>query len=486
MIFLKLIATSGTVKMNKKANTFIKDFSFTLTSNLVSLLVSTLVILIVPKLIGVDEYGYWQLYLFYASYVGFMQFGWNDGIYLRYGGCEYRELDKQLFFSQFWMLAISQIFLASIITLLSLAFLKQEQTQFILIMVALCIILMGTRAMPLFILQATNRIKDYAHITIMDRILYSGIIILFLLFGVREYKLMIVADLIGKFISLLYAIYCCKDMTFRKISTFYFSLKETFENINVGIKLMFANIASMLIIGVVRFGIERSWDMATFGKVSLTLSVSNLMMLFINAVGIIMFPILRRTDEKMLPKIYITMRDFLMVILLGALIVYYPLRVILSAWLPKYADSLMYMALVFPMCVYEGKMALLINTYLKTLRKEKLMLKINLISLAISIMSTFATTVLFKDLNLAIASIVVFLAFRCALAEMFLSKILKISLYKDIFLELMMTLIFILTGWFIYSWLVVLLYAMAYILYLVIKRKDITKTIKHIKLLMKA
>ena len=47
---------------------------------------------------------------------------------------------------------------------------------------------------------------------------------------------------------------------------------------------MFANIASMLIIGVVRFGIERSWDVETFGKVSLTLSASNLMMLFINAV----------------------------------------------------------------------------------------------------------------------------------------------------------------------------------------------------------
>ena len=61
-----------------------------------------------------------------------------------------------------------------------------------------------------------------------------------------------------------------------------------------------------------------------------------------------------------------------MVILLGALIVYYPLKIVLSAWLPKYVDSLTYMALVFPMCVFEAKIALLINSYLKTLRKEKL------------------------------------------------------------------------------------------------------------------
>ncbi|MFT5874485.1 MAG: hypothetical protein ACI8WT_003455 [Clostridium sp.] len=296
--------------------------------------------------------------------------------------------------------------------------------------------------MLLYILQSTNRIKEYAKITMIDRTLYCCLIIVLLVVGVREYKLMIVADLIARLVSLLYAMHFCSDIVFRGISTFYFSFRDTIENISVGIKLMFANIASMLIIGVVRFGIEHSWNMSTFGKVSLTLSMSNLMMLFINAVGIIMFPILRRTDEKKLPNIYVTMRDFLMIILLGALIVYYPLKVVLLTWLPKYADSLMYMALLFPMCVFEGKMALLINTYLKTLRREKLMLKINLISLALSVMVTFVTTMLFKNLDLAIASIVILLAFRCALAEMFLSKILVITVYKDIILELIMTLIF--------------------------------------------
>lgn len=82
-------------------------------------------------------------------------------------------------------------------------------------------------------------------------------------------------------------------------------------------------------------------------------------------------------------------------------------------------------------------------------------------------------------------SIVVLLAFRCALAELCLSKIMKISLGKDIILELGMTLIFILTGWFINSWLGVSLYGLAYLLYVIIKRKDIGRTIKNIKALIK-
>jgi hypothetical protein len=320
----------------------------------------------------------------------------------------------------------------------------------------------------------------------MDRILYCFLIILSLAVGIREYKLMIVADLIGKIISLFYAMYCCKDIVFRRVSTFYFSLREAIENINAGTKIMFSSIASMLIIGAVQLGIERSWDVSTFGKISLTLSVSNLLMIFINAVGIIMFPILRRTDENKLVSIYETMRNFLMVFLLGLLIVYYPVKVILSTWLPQYAESLTYMAIIFPMCVYEGKMSLLVNTYLKTLRKEKLMLKINFITLILSVIVTSLTTLVLKNLDLAIVSIVIFLAFRCILAEILLSKILEINIYKDITLELIMTFIFISTGWFLNSWFVIVNYAIAYGIYLVIKRKDITTTIKNTKVLMRS
>lgn len=472
--------------MNGKAISFIKNFSYTLISNLISLIVSALVVLIIPKLIGVEEYGFWQLYLFYSSYVGFMHFGWNDGIYLRYGGKRYEELNKQLFFSQFWMLVFSQAVIAVLIFIFSVYITADNNRLFILQMVGLVLVIVNTRYMLLFILQATNRIKNYAYITMMDRLVYIVLIILFLVFGIRDYKLMVAADLVGKGISLTYAMYCCKDIVFQTITEFYFSCSEAIKNISVGIKLMFANIASILIIGVIRFGIERSWDVATFGKVSLTLSVSNLTMIFINAVGIIMFPILRRTDKDKLPNIYIIMRDFLMVILLGILLAYYPLKVIMSAWLPQYAESLMYMALVFPMFIYEGKMALLINTYLKALRKEKIMLSINLISLVLSLFVTVITTKMLGNLDLAIGSIVALLAFRSVLSEVFISKILKISMHKDIILELALTLIFILSGWFINSWHMVLVYGMGYIFYIIIKKKDLIRTMSSIKVLIKA
>jgi O-antigen/teichoic acid export membrane protein len=472
--------------LNLKAISFIKKMSYAISSNLISFIVSALVVLIIPKLIGVEEYGYWQLYIFYSSYVGFLHFGWNDGIYLRFGGEEYKNLNKRLFFSQFIQLSATQISIGIFIWFGSTLFVTDLNRDFIIKMVSIVTILMNTRYMLFFILQATNRIKEYARLTMLDRIVYIFLVIIFLLFGVRNYKLLIFADLVGKFISLFFAMLTCKNIVFNKVNIFYLTISETIENINVGIKLMFANIASMLIIGVVRFGIESTWDVATFGKVSLTLSISNMMMIFINAVGIIMFPILRRTNQDKLASVYSNMRDFLMVLLLGILLMYYPIKSVITSWLPQYADSLLYMALVFPMFLYEGKMALLINTYLKTLRKEKVMLRINLISMCISIVMTVISTQIVKNLDIAILNIVILLALRSALAESYLAKELNITVKKDILLEVLMTSVFIFTGWFVNSWITMFLYGLAYILYLLIKRKDITRTIHNIKSLIKA
>lgn len=472
--------------MNNKAVSLIKNFSYTLSSNLITFLISTLVVLIVPKLIGVESYGYWQLYIFYSSYVGFMHFGWNDGIYLRYGGLEYKNLNRGLFFSQFWMLFFFQLLLGILIFVFSMIFIADVDRQFILLMTALCMLIVNVRYMLVYILQGTNRIKEYAQITMMEKIFYCILTLLFLVLGIREFRLLVIADLLGKLAALIYAAYFCKDIVFNKINIFYFNLKEAIKNISVGIKLMFANIASMFIIGVVRFGIERGWDIATFGKVSLTLSISNLMMTFINAVGIIMFPVLRRTNEDTLGEIYSTMRTFLMAPLLFLLIAYYPLKLILTTWLPQFTDSLVYLALLFPMCIYEGKMALLINTYLKTLRKEKLMLSINLISVLLSFVLTVIFILVFKSLNLTIFTIIVLLAFRSTVSEYFLSIILNIHVKKDIILEHSMAVIFIVTSWFLSLWIGAIVYILAYAVYLLIKRKDVLFTIKNLKQFVRA
>lgn len=69
---------------------------YTVTSNLFSFLISAAVSFLVPKNLNIEAYGYLQLYIFYTGYIGFLHFGWADGLYLRYGGKYYEDLDKHI------------------------------------------------------------------------------------------------------------------------------------------------------------------------------------------------------------------------------------------------------------------------------------------------------------------------------------------------------------------------------------------------------
>ena len=338
--------------MNNKMTNFVKNFSYSLSSNIINMLVSVLVVLIVPRILGVEQYGYYQLYIFYSSYIGLFHFGWTDGIYLRYGGKDYNELDKKLFVSQFWMLLFLEVVVGLIITLLALVFIKDVSKLLVLISVCVAGIITLPKGHLLLTLLSTNRIKDYAKIIILEKIFFLLLVILFISFGISKFEMLLLADIVAKLLAFIGVVWICRDIVVGKSARLKEGLYEAWKNINVGFKLTAANVAGILIIGIVRMGIEFKWNIATFGKVSLTLSISSLLMVFVEAVGIVMFPMLRRTERKKLPYIYILFRNILTVVLLAMLTIYYPARIILSLWLPKYADSLKYMAFIVPhMCL---------------------------------------------------------------------------------------------------------------------------------------
>lgn len=463
--------------MNTKFKNILENITYTFTANILTMLISVIMTLILPKFLGVTDYSYYQLYIFFISYVGFFHFGWIDGIYLKIGGMEYSDLEKSNYITQFWMLNALEIVIAAIISIFALFTIKNIDKSLVMIATSVCGVITILRTYLLFILQSTNRIKEYAKYTRLDRFIYFALVIIFLFLGFNNYKIILYIDIFSKLVALILCVNKMKDIVFGKLNISKNILFEIFENISIGIKLMLANIASTLIIGVIRFGIQRNWDIETFGKISLTLNISNLLMTFINAVAVIMFPLLRREEESNLPRIYTILRNTLMIFLYMMLIFYYPIRLILSAWLPQYEDSLRYMALLFPICIYESKMSMLINTYLKSFRKEKSMLIINTISLILSLIVTIFSVFIFNNLTLAILSIVFLLGFRCVIGELVLTKIMNILIYKDIILETVLTAIFIISSWFINNMFCSIIYTCFYLIYVFIKRKDIKRTI---------
>ena len=80
----------------------------------------------------------------------------------------------------------------------------------------------------------------------------------------------------------------------------------------------------------------------------------------------------------------------------------------------------------------------------------------------------------------------ILLAFRCILAELILAKRLSLKVGMDIVLEVSMTALFVISNWFINSWLCIVVYAAGYLVYLFIRRKSILPMVQTVKGMLKA
>ncbi len=458
-------------------NAILKRISYTFLANLVSLGVSIFMVMIVPKFLSVEDYGLWQLFLFYYSYVGFLAFGLEDGIYLRFAGYDLQRLDSKLFAGQYYLNVSFQILFALILSSYAPYFVNDS----VKLTALLCAIWISPLAhlygMSSLILQMVNQIKKYAALLITEGVVFFFCVLLILLSGKYQFRYFYIAKYCSTAVMALMAVYFCRRLLIPRFYPLREVLYEAYENISVGIKLMLANIASILIIGIVRYGISMGWDVATFGKVSLTLGVSNFLMVFINSVSVVFFPIVKRMDEGKRSEIYAVIRNALTFLLFAGLIGYYPVRYILSLWLPKYADSLVYMSVLFPVCVFESKVTLLINTYLKSMRREFLMLEINAMSVVFSLIVTIFTVGIWHSLDATVFSIVLVYAFRCVLAEYHVTKLLGLDLRKNILEDLLMCGIFIISGWLFDSFLCMAVYGAAYLVFMLVHRRSLQRII---------
>lgn len=465
--------------MNRRKD-LLSRISSTFVSNLVSFAVSTMIVLIVPKFISVEQYGYFQMFLFYVGYIGFANFGWPEGILLKYGGQSYNNLDQSGLKTQFVLFSVMSALLAVCVGVLAW-FTGSADKLWLWIGLGISILLSLPANFLQVLLHMTNRTHEYAHGILVEKIVYFGAVVVALLAGVQNYVWLIAADLLGRLALLIYASYHNRELLRVKPSGVKEELPKVRENIASGIKLMLANLVGLFLIGIIRQSIEMHWSVEVFAKVSLTLSISNMLMIFIRAVAVVLFPMLKATAYDKLKNIYGILRLGTMAVLLGMLVFYFPIRQLLVMWLPHYAESIQYVALLFPMCIFECRMAMLVETYMKALRLEKQLLHINIFCVILSIVLSVVTVYVMSSLEMALLSIVIVVATRCILAEIVLLKKMGQNETKEMLIETIMVIGFMVFNWSVGGIWGFVLYLLLYTLYILAHRKDLREMAGSIK-----
>lgn len=418
-----------------------KNVVLTVSAQLVSFFVSAVLNLILPKYVSEMDYSSWQTLLLYLGYVPIFHFGFLDGLMLRYSQYDYQNLNKPLVQSQFRLFLGAEVFFALIGFALSFG-VENETYRQLVRFVSFGIITANLYAYASHLFQMTNRISKYVIFVMMMRLILGVGIVAALFCGANSFYDLCIVYFTSCILTILWGASQNKELFWGTGRLADGTIAELKSNVSSGIMLLIANLSSMFFVGGAKMVVQWHYDPLLFGKVAFSFTLVNLFLTFVTAASIAIFPSLKRIDTANLPDFYVRIRRSMTPLLFVSLALFFPGYYVLKLWLPNYADSLVYLSVLLPMIVYESRVTLLTNNYLKTYRKERLMLVINLVSVAIAFVLFLVSAYILDSLFILLACLVFVVFVRSIVSEIVVMRIINRRRYASFGVELALVVLF--------------------------------------------
>jgi O-antigen/teichoic acid export membrane protein len=410
----------------------------------VSMVLSIVTSLLVPKVLGVEQYGYWQLFIFYTSYVGFFHLGLNDGMYLVHGGTTRDRMDKRPINSQFWFGMAFQTVFAAVIVAVALAGGFGPERTFVIVWTAIFLLLTNSASYLGYLFQAMNETKLFSYSTIIERAVFLVPLVALIAGRVTTFEPYVYAYAVSTTCKLVFCLWHARDFLSSGLEALPVAARQAVASIRIGIKLMLANIASQLTLGVARFVIDAVWGIATFGELSFSLSMVNFFLAFVTQASMVLFPALRQSEEGEVARFYRNARDIMGLFFPAIYVLYFPMVWLLSMWLPQYANSFVFFAFLLPICVFDSKMNITCTTYFKVAREEATLLRINVATTLVSAAFTLLGAYVLGSVYVVIGGVVVAIIGRSVYSERRITSELGVPANRIAIGELAVTVAFML------------------------------------------
>lgn len=377
-------------------------------SNVLSLAVSLITSFVLPIFISVEDYGYWQLFVLYAGYVGFFAFGFNDGVHLNYATNSYNSETASKFRTfKNLLLVISSFETVTLLFFLVVFFGPNYGKFYTLLFTILNIIPVLINGLFTYMNQATMRFKQYAWGNMLDKVVFAILMLILLSLGFKSYIYYVAAYTISRYLVIIYHFFSSHLVFSEKASTIKELKPEILHNFTSGFALMVATILNSSIIVGSRLLIENRFGIVEFGAFSFAFHTLVLASQFITAIASVFYPIMKRCNSNELEnayKVFDKASSLFVIVLLAS---YYFAAIIISIVYKKYVSILDYYMFVYPLFIFECKSNLLIINYYKVVEKPVSLVIRNAMGIGLHLAFVFLAYWLFKSVySISIAVLV--------------------------------------------------------------------------------
>lgn len=380
-------------------------------SNFSTILAGVLVSFFLPKIITVEDYGFYKIFSLYFNYLGVLSLGIIDGIVLKYGNKNLDELEKEKFRSIFNAYIFIHIAFVIIIDVIAL-FLFRDDYKFILLMLGATLLPVNIIGYFQQISQITQRFKEFSIIKIIQSILnVLFIFILIIIFYIKDnnidYKVYIYGLVLINFILALWYIYTYRSIIFGKKISFSICVSELKQLILTGFPLLIANLCSTLLLSLDRQFVSILFETEEYATYAFAYSMLSLITVATSSISTVIYPLFKRLDKTKLIESYRTISLIVLIVVFGICLVYNPLCYFIEWFLPNYIESLVIFRIILPGVSLSAMVTVVLHNYYKVFDKSFKFFLISLFTLAISILFNFIAYYLFKTREaISIASII--------------------------------------------------------------------------------
>ena len=308
--------------------------------NIFNLVITLITNFILPKHLSIETYAVIKSYQFYINYIGILHLGYADGLYLKYGGKTYQEINIDAFvheISTFRMFQLAIQILFVIIALIS----QNTLTFFVALSILPYNMFIGFKT----IFQAVGDFDQYSKASNISTIMLFLVNMCAVFVFRTDSSIVYVCSYLICYIL----IWIILELRIKSLTEIHFKdyfkldVYNLIDNIRAGILLMLGNFSSIILTGMDRWFIKFLMNTVAFAQYSFAVSIENFINFAVTPISTTLYNYFcRETTAYQINHI----RNLVMIFSAFLITAAFPAKFILEVYLTKYiaaADVILYL-----------------------------------------------------------------------------------------------------------------------------------------------
>lgn len=311
-----------------------------LSANIINLFFSLITSFILPKYLSITSYSLIKSFQLYVNYAGLMHLGYVDGMYLKYGGENFENIDKEELKKDLSTIRIFQFFITVLWLIIGIII-----KDCIIIAFALSILPQNMNSYFRYLYQSIGEFKKYGKILNLTTIgsFIANIILLFIIKTDNSFWYCIFYVIIYTLTWIFLEIQMQKNLP-GKMGFSVFSLEHFKQNIKLGFLLMLGTFSSIILTSIDRWFVKFTLSINDFAQYSFAVTMDNFINVIVTPITITMYNYFcRKKDNCDYKKIM----SFISIFSIFIISVAFPAKFILETYLTKYYSSIKVLFLLF-------------------------------------------------------------------------------------------------------------------------------------------